>query len=357
MARFSQMRWRYGIVTAIQALIPLWAVLAALIVGGFLIAAIGANPFHAYRALVIGAFGSVYGLSETVARTCPLLFAALGTAICFRAKVYNIGAEGQLYIGALMATVTALWIGDALGPFSILLVIVGGFLGGAVWGGIAGFLKARWGANEIITTIMFNYIAIYVAGFFVNGPLRDPEGAFPWTPIFATHAQLPRLLAGTRLHAGVLVALAASFVVFLLLRKMVIGYEIRVVGEGERVARYGRIPVERIIVGAMILGGGFAGLAGMNEVAGIHHRMLEHISPGFGYTAIAVALLGELHPMKIILAAFLFGALEIGSSAMQYEAKVPAAMVLVIEGLIVIFVVGRAFLTRRLPRLQPLSGK
>jgi simple sugar transport system permease protein len=330
--------------------------LAALVVGGFLIALTGANPFQAYRSLVTGAFGSAYGVSETIARTCPLLFAALGTAICFQAKVYNIGAEGQLYMGAVVATMTALWIQDTLGPFSILLVIAGGFLGGAIWGGIPGYFKARWGANEIITTIMFNYIAIYVAGVLVNGPLKDPEGAFPWTPIFSTSAQLPVLLRGTRLHAGILVALAASALVFLLLRKMVIGYEIRVVGEGERVARYGRIPVERIIIGAMVIGGGVAGLAGMNEVAGIHRRMLEHISPGFGYTAIAVALLGELHPVKIILAAFLFGALEIGSSAMQYEAKVPAAMVLVIEGLIVIFVVGRAFLTRRLPRVRLVPG-
>ena len=331
-----------------QRLTPFWAVLAALIVGGFLIALSGADPFKAYRALVVGAFGSIYGLSETVARTCPLLLAALGTAVCFRAKIYNIGAEGQLYMGALVATATALWIHDSLGPFSVVLVIAGGFIGGALWGGIPGYFRARWGANEIITTIMFNYIAIYIAGLFVNGPLKDPEGAFPWTPIFARAAQLPVLLPGTRLHAGIIVALIASAVAMLILRKMVLGYEIRVVGEGERVARYGRIRVEYVIIGAMILGGGFAGLAGMNEVAGIHRRMLEHISPGFGYTAIAVALLGELHPVKIVLAAFLFAALEIGASTMQYQAKVPASMVLVIEGLIVIFVVGRGFLVRRL---------
>ena len=356
MDRPHQGRWRDRLVTVSRALIPLWAVLAALAVGGVLIALTGANPFKAYQALVLGAFGSVYGLSETVARTCPLLFAALGTAICFQARVYNIGAEGQLYMGALVATVTALWIKDALGPLSILLVIAGGFAGGALWGGLPGFFRARLGANEIITTIMFNYIAIYLAGLFVNGPLKDPEGAFPWTPIFATSAQLPILLRGTRLHAGIIVALIASVLAFLILKKMVIGYEIRVVGEGERVARYGRIRVERIIIGAMVLGGGFAGLAGMNEVAGIHRRMLEHISPGFGYTAIAVALLGELHPFKIVLAAFLFGALEIGSSAMQYQAKVPASMVLVIEGLIVIFVVGRGFLARWLPKLRLLPG-
>ena len=337
------------------------AVMMALIIGGLLIAGHGVNPFLAYGALIQGAFGSVNSLGETVARMCPLLLAGLAVTLAFQAGLWNIGAEGQLYLGALAATWGGLTFSGLPAYLLLPLMILGGFVGGAVWGAVPGLLKAKFGANEIINTIMMNFIAIYLIGYLLTGPLQEADKFFPRSDELTAAAQLPILLPRTRLHAGILLALLSAWGLSTFNRRTVLGYEFRVAGHSLEAARFGRIPVERNIVLAMVLSGGVAGLAGMVEIAGIHHLLLENISAEFGYTAIAVALLGRIHPLGVVVAAFLFAALDIGASTMQSRMKVPAHIVTVVQGLIVVFVVGRAFflhqswLSRLLGRVRTLG--
>jgi simple sugar transport system permease protein len=332
------------------------AVLAAFFAGALCIRAAGASPLAAYAALLGGSLGSLNALGETGARMAPLLLAGLGVALAFRAGAFNIGAEGQLYVGALLVTVAALALRGLPGAAMLPVLAAAGFAGGALWGGIAGWLKARFGANEIINTIMLNFVAIYLVGLLLHGPLQEAERFFPRSDELPAAAHLPVLLPRTRLHAGLLLALLAAAALAYLYRRTVLGYELEVVGHQPEAARYARIPVEGHVTLAMALSGGLAGLAGLTEVAGIHHQLLETISANLGYTAIAVALLGRAQPLGIVLAAFLFAALEIGSSAMQSRERVPANMVLVIQGLIVLFVVARTFLAERF-RLRRGGGE
>ncbi|MFQ5914427.1 MAG: ABC transporter permease [Nitrospinota bacterium] len=324
--------------------LPFGAILAALAVGAVLLLSLRVNPLVAYGQMVLGALGSLSGLTETLVKTTPLLLAGLSVALAFNCGLWNIGAEGQLYVGAL-ATV-GIGINQLHLPSLILLplaIILGFFIAG-LWGAIAGLLKVRLQANEVIVTIMMNYIAILGASYLVNGPWAT--GIYPITKSIEASARLPVLLPGTRLHAGFLIALAAAILLYLLIFRTRVGYEIRAMGHNLDAARYAGMRVNRNVVTAMGISGGLAGLAGVGEVAGIHHAMMENISPGYGYTAILVALLGKLHPLWIILSSFLFSALYVGADAMQRAVGIPTAMVWVIQGLLVLFILGSRLLRR-----------
>jgi len=320
----------------------------ALVVSAALILLAGASPWVAYASLFEGAFGSVSSVAETIAKAVPLMLVGLGITIAFRCKVWNIGGEGQLIVGAIVAT----WMGIALGrmPAPLLLpsIVALAFLAGALWGAMAGVLKARLEVNEVIVTIMMNYVAIYGLNYLVRGPMRDPTiaGGFPQSPRIAPSAELPRLIPATRLHAGVLIALLGAVLVYVFLFRTPLGYEVRAVGANPRAARYGGINVTRNIVLAMFLSGGLAGIAGAGEICGLHFRLLDGISTGYGYTGIVVALLGKLHPFGVILAAFFFGAMVVGMEAMQRTIGTPFALVLAIEGLVVLFMLSGEVLTR-----------
>jgi simple sugar transport system permease protein len=320
----------------------------ALVVSAALIVLAGASPWVAYASLFEGAFGSVASMAETIAKAIPLMLVGLGITIAFRCKVWNIGGEGQLIMGAIVAT----WVGIALGRMPALLllpsIVALGFVAGALWGAMAGVLKARLEVNEVIVTIMMNYVAIYGLNYLVRGPMRDPTiaGGFPQSPRIAPSAELPRLIPATRLHAGVLIALLGAILVYVFLFRTPLGYEVRAVGANPRAARYGGISVMRNIVLAMFLSGGLAGIAGAGEICGLHFRLLDGISTGYGYTGIVVALLGKLHPFGVILAAFFFGAMVVGMEAMQRTIGTPFALVLAIEGLVVLFMLSGEVLTR-----------
>jgi simple sugar transport system permease protein len=315
-------------------------------VGAVLIMITGANPFTAYRALLTAAFGSVNGFAETMVKACPLLLAALGVTIAFRAKLWNIGAEGQIYAGGIAAALAGIYITGLPTPIHLSLTLLAGAIGGGIWGAIPGYLKARLRVNEVITTLMLNYIIILLTSYLIHGPLRDKTSGITISPQLARSAWLPIVIPRTRFHAGILLAICMAFLVHFLLNRTVFGFQLRAVGASIRSARIAGISVRRTILWTMIVSGALAGMAGGVEVAGLQHRLVDEFSPGYGFLAIAVALVGGLEPIGVVLASILFAALLNGADAMQRAADVPVPVIFVIEGLVILFVAAR-FLTRR----------
>lgn len=329
-----------------QAVLPaLTAVLLAFLVGAVLLVLSGNNPGTAYLSLFRGAFGSTHRLAETLVKATPLIILGLAISIAFKGQLWNIGGDGQFTLGAICAVYVAL--NFPLPPLILLpLTFVGAFVGGACWGGIAGYLKAKFNANEVITTIMLNYMALYFLEWLVKGPMIDPMGhGFPQTVLIKEGLRLPILLSGTRLHAGLFLALVL-IVGGYFFWKTTFGFRIEMVGQSPEVAKYSGVNVPRTVVLTMVLSAGLAGIAGWSEVFGIHYRLLENISGGYGFLAIVVALLANLNPFGIIISAFFFSALMVGGNTMQRLVGVPFSLVDIIEGLVIIFVISREMYSR-----------
>ena len=340
----------------IDGLLPVFAALAALVVGAVILLFLDVNPIEAYKALFEGAFGSANAFAETLVKATPLLLVAIGICISFRGDVINIGGDGQMIVGALLATWVGLSLTGLYGWFVILLAMMAGFLGGAFWGGIPGYLKAYFNVNEILSTVMMNAIAVQLMNFLLRGPMIDPSQAelaskIPQTARLLEFFRLPRLVP-TRLHLGALIAVVLAILVYILLWRTTLGYRIRAVGQNPHAARYAGINVQRFIVLALLLSGAFAGLAGTNQVFGVNYRMItDGSSSGFtggaGFNGIVVALFGQLHPLWSIPASVLFGGLLVGANSMQRAVQVPSAFVTVLNGLVVIFVVSSEIWRRR----------
>lgn len=326
---------------------PVAGLVLALVAGGLLIAASGFPPLKAYAAMLESAFGSTNGIGETLVKTSPLLLAGLGVAVAFKGNVINIGAEGQIYMGAIGATYVGLFMGDLRPVVGIPLGLLAGFLMGAIWGGAASFFKLRFGANEIIVTLMMNYVAIEIAKYLINGPWRDPAHTEPFSAPIAEGTKLPYLLHGTRLHAGIIVAVIATAILWWVLKNTVYGYQLNVLGANVRTAEYAGVKTARLILLTMIISGGLCGLAGVSELSGVHHRLIEELSPGYGYTAIAIALLGRFKPWSIMVSAVLFAGLAVGVQGMQQAAGVPVSAALILQGLVLLFVVAGIMVQQR----------
>jgi simple sugar transport system permease protein len=334
-ARPSRLRALLGGVPTLAALL-----LIVLTIGGAAVAS-GSSPGSAFVALWQGAFGDVYALSETLTFTTPLLFTGLGVAIAFRSGVWNIGAEGQFIVGAMASvallrlwTPSAAWIGTP----SLLLA---GALAGAVWGFLPAVLLIYRRVPEVISTIMLNFVAIQLLSWSIRGPLQETARRYPQSDPIPDSLHLWRFLPPTRLHAGFFLALMAMAGLYLLLKRTVLGFQIRATGQNARAARYAGIPTRRAILASMAIGGALAGLGGAVELTGVTFRLFEPFSPGYGYTAIAVALLGGLQPYLVGAAALLFGALNAGSGSLQRAAGVPSVLVSVIQAVILFFVAWR----------------
>jgi general nucleoside transport system permease protein len=348
------------------ALLPVIATLAALAVGAVMLLFLKVNPLEAYRALLDGAFGSTNALAETLVKATPLLLVALGICISFRGDVINIGGEGQMIVGAILATWVGLTFTNWPGWLVIFLALLGGFVGGAIWGGIAGFLKAYFKVNEILSTVMMNAIAVQLMLFLLRGPMIDPVMAertskIPETARLLDAFQLPRL-APTRLHLGVLIAIVLAVIVYILLWRTTLGYRIRAVGQNPHAALYAGIKVQAHVVYALLLSGAFAGLAGAVQVYGVNYRMItDGTASGFtgsaGFNGIVAALFGQLHPLLSIPASILFGALLVGANSMQRVVQVPSALITALNGLVVVFVVSSEILRRRSQRRRQAAGK
>ncbi|GFN21802.1 ABC transporter permease [Thermanaeromonas sp. C210] len=317
---------------------PIVAVIIGLAVGAVVISLMGLDPVEAYRNLLRGALGSKNGLAETVVKATPLIFTGLSFAIARMAGLLNIGAEGQLYIGGLTSIAVGIYLQGLPPVVHLPLALLAGFVGGGLWGLIAGALKVRFGASEIITTVMLNYVAIYLVSLMVTGPMIEPPGNFPQSPPVQDSAQLPIVLPGTRLHLGFGVALLMVLFYYVFLWHTTVGYEARVTGSNPRAAGYAGINAARNTLLIMFLAGGMGGLAGASEILGVQHRLFQNFSPGYGFDGIAVALLGYNTPLGIILASLLFGVLRSGGNMMQMVAKVPVAIVYVIQAVVIILV-------------------
>jgi simple sugar transport system permease protein len=328
-------------------LIPLLAIFTALVVGGVVIWSVGGNPIAAYRGLFQGAFGSAKALSETAVWATPYIFAGLAVALAFKGGLFNIGAEGQLALGAVAAALIGyalpVWLGFSLPIYIHLPLAIGvGMLAGAIWAGIPGALKAYTGGHEVINTIMMNYIALNITSFLLNGPMKDPNplNLSARTPEIAPSARLPVLFPWTdlRIHWGFVLAILVAVFIWWLLQKTTLGFEIRTVGSNPDAAKYAGINTKRIIILTMAISGALAGLAGAIEVVGLNYRHELGFSIGYGFDAIAIALLGKTNPFGVVLAAILFGAMKNGGTRMQFLTQIPVDIISVIQGLILLFV-------------------
>jgi len=332
--------------------LPFAGVAVALALGAVMLLLLGAKPVAAFAAIVNGAFGSTFGLTQTLVKATPLLLVGAGICIAFRANVINIGGEGQIIVGALAATWFPLSFASAPGWLLIPSTLIVGFIAGAMWGFVPGILKARLHVNEILSTIMMNAIAQQFMNYLLQGPLMDPAAVAQGT-FLAQSAQLPhqvwlpRLVPRTLLHAGVIVAVVMAVLVYFFLWRTTIGYDIRAVGLNPEAARYSGIRVPYYQALSLTLAGGFSGLAGAIEVMGVQHRLMDGLTSGYGFTGIVAALLGGLHPLGLIPASVLFGALLVGADKMQRAVQVPSSLVMALLGLIVLFVSSASIWSRR----------
>ncbi len=312
----------------------------ALTVLALVLVVTGHAPGPALMALARGAFGSGYAISSTVVRSVPLALAGLAVALAFRAGLLNIGAEGQLLMGACVATATGALLGDTSRLLAIPLMLVAGAAAGGAWALIAAELRRRFGVLEVISTIMLNYIALALIGWLVRGPLQEPTHIYPQSASLPLSQQLPMLVPGTRVHVGVLLAVLLAVGLWWWLRETASGFRLRAVGANPfAAASAGQISVTRTTLTAFLLSGALAGLAGSVELTGVTYALYENFSPNYGYTAIAVALLARLNPLAVLGTALLFGALEAGAGAMQRDAAVPSVVVSVVEAALILMVV------------------
>jgi len=331
-----------------QVLIRLAAVLLALVLAALLLAATGKNPGEVLFAMLDGAFGSKYGMQESLVRAIPLLLCGLGVALAARMRLWNIGAEGQFYLGAVAATGVALKAGYMPAVLLLPLMLIAGAAAGGLWAAFAGWMKTALKMNETISTLLLNYVAINWVTYLVYGPWKDPKGSnFPLSPILSKAAWLPAVWG--RAHVGFFVALAAALLLWWALRATRWGYQVRVIGESPAAAAYAGMSSGRQILLVLFISGALAGLAGMMEVSGVVHRLQTSLSPGYGYTAIILAWVAKLSPLALVPVALLFGGLQNGGYSVQ-TLGVPLATVGMIQGLLLFTVLGTELLTTH--RLQ-----
>ncbi len=318
--------------------------LAAIAMAAVILIAVGADALGTFRVILTDPLKDTFGLTEILVRAVPLILIALGIAVAFRSGILNIGAEGQMQAGIIAATAAALYLPGLPKAVLLPLVLAAGALGGGIWAWIAGALKARLGVNEILSTVMLNYIAAQFYTFFLRGPMIDPNelqtgSGTPQSPRLPKEAWLDRLIPGTRLHTGLIIAIVLAVLVFLFLWRTTSGFRMRAAGAEEKAARYAGIDVEKYIIAAMVVSGAFAGLAGAVELTGVHRRAIEGITSGYGFSGIVVALFGGLHPAGIVPAAVFFGLLILGADMTQRSMGVPANMVLVLQGAVILAIV------------------
>ena len=305
-----------------QAGFPALALMATVIVAGGLAAIAGADPFAVLGQIVTGAVGSRFALLETLNRATPLIFTGLAVAVAFRAKLWNIGAEAQLYAGAVVAVL--LGTGALGAPFVLPISAAAAMVAGAALLLVPVMLKVRLGVDEVVTTLLFNFIMALFISYLLEGPMKDPMGmGWPKSPALVAEARLPRIIDGLRLHWGFALAILSAIAVWLIQTRTTLGFEMRAVGQNIRAARFAGMPVTAVLLKTALLSGGLAALAGWSEVAGLKGHLSADLSPGFGYTGIIVAMLALLHPLGVVVSALFVAGIFVGSDAMSRAAGVP----------------------------------
>ena len=317
------------------------SVLVALVAAGIFIALCGYGPLTVYGQMLAGSFGSEYYVRQMVQKMIPLLIMGLGVAVCFRMNFINIGAEGQFYIGAVAATYVALHAGSMPVALAILLMFVSAFLAGGIWCLVAGLLKSRWGVSETLVTLMLNYIAIELVSYLQYVLWKDPASmGFPKIANYPTPLQLPTVLG---IHAGWIIALALTVLIWFLLRRTKFGYELAIMGANARTARYAGMNTKKILLLSSLLGGGICGLAGVIQAAGVEHTLNDQMANGLGYTAIAIAYMAQMEPLAILVVSFLFSILLQGGAYIEISMQIPSVVGDVIQGMILLFILGGEF--------------
>ena len=332
---------------AVLAGYPVAALLVAALFCAFLVMLSGASSLSVFYLMAKGALGSQFAIFETLTRATPLIFTGLAAAVAFRAKLWNIGGEAQLYIGAVFTVVLGTGLLPLPKPILVPVLMMAAMLGGALVLSVPAFLKTRFGVDEVVTTLLLNFIAILFVSMLLEGVLKDPTGlGWPQSKKVIAEAQLPKLVLGKRLHFGFVIAVLAAIAVWIIDRKSALGYEMRAVGHNPRAARFAGIPVNRVLLKTALLSGGLAGLAGMSEVTGLKGNLTLDLSPGFGYTGIVVAMLALLHPLGVIAAAIFVAAVFVGADAMSRSAGVPSYIAHVMVAASLLLMVTAVMLTR-----------
>lgn len=325
-------------------LVPILAVLAALALISILISSQGASPLEAYKALFGGAFGNISDIASSLNRAAPYILVGLGVAIGFRGGIFNIGGEGQIMMGAVLSSAVAIYLKGVSPYIHIPLCLLAGFIGGAMWGFIPGYFFAKNGTNMIITTIMMNSIALGILSALVKGPMQEPPGYYDQTYMIENSAALPLIWPGTRLHAGILIAIVAAILLYILLFRTSFGYQIRTIGENVIAAKHAGMRVFSKQIQIMLISSGLAGLAGTIEILGAQHRLRPLFLQNYGYEALAVAILGQKNPFGVIISGLLFGVLKSGAGSMQRATNLPMSLIDVLSGIIILFVVASGIL-------------
>jgi len=332
---------------------PLLAALLTLGCGSLLFIALGHDPLQTLHTLLIEPISDLYGVSELLVKALPILMCALGLAVAYQARIWNIGAEGQLLIGALGGSAVAVNIIGVDSRWALVLVLLAGTLAGAAWAGLTAWLRTRFNANEILTSIMLNYIALNLLLYCVHGPLRDPAGFnFPQSAMFGDASRLPLVFEGGRLHAGLYFALLALVAVWVLLQKSFLGFQIKVLGLDQRAAGFVGFREKRLVWLALLVSGALAGLAGVCEVTGPIGQLVPQVSPGYGYAAITVAFLGRLNPVGIVFSSLLMALLYLGGENAQMAMNLPQAITELFQGLMLFFLLACDVLILYRPRLN-----
>jgi simple sugar transport system permease protein len=317
--------------------IQLIAIFMAFIVGALILLATGYNPINAYKDMLLGAFGDIFRIGQTLTQTTPIIYTALAFLFSFKSGLFNIGAEGQFLAGAFATTLVGISFHNVPAPIHIILALAAGALIGGLWGMIPALLKTRFGAHEVITTMMLSYVALYLNSYMVNYPFKAP-GWVSQTVVIAESARLPRLLQGAQLSASIFLALSLVIITQFILNRTILGYEIRATGFNPSAARNSGIDINRSMIIALVLSGSIAGLGGAGEIMGVHRRYIDGFSPGYGWDGLAVALVGGLSPIGSFFAAILFGALRSGGMIMTRATGVPQDIVFLLQALVIIFV-------------------
>jgi len=319
-------------------LAPLIALVATFVAGALLFGLLGVPVLEALYAFFVEPLTSRYGLAELGVKAAPLILIGAALAIGFRANVWNIGAEGQLIVGAICGGAVALWLYEVERWFVLPLMLLAGLFGGMLWAAIPALLRTRFNASEILTSLMLTYVASLLLNYLVHGPMRDPDGFnFPESRLFHLAATVPVVLADTRLHLGFPITLAFALALWIMLSRMVLGFELKVMGQAPKAAGFAGYRNENVIWFCLLLGGGAAGLAGIFEVAGPIGQLLPSISPGYGFTAIIVAFLGRLHPLGVVFAGLLLALSYLGGESAQISLNLPTAVTGVFQGMLLFF--------------------
>ncbi|HHV47244.1 MAG TPA: ABC transporter permease [Tissierellia bacterium] len=318
------------------------SILASLIIGAFIMLANGRNPVTGYVALINGAFGSKYNIATTFAKTVPLVLTGLATSISFRSGISNIGGEGQLYLGAFGAALIGITFVNLPGIVGIPLALAASLIAGGLYALFPAILKVRYNIDEVIVTIMLNTVAVLLTSYLVNYPFASEIGKMGGTEIIAEGYQLSRLVRLSTLNTSIFYVAVISIIMYYLLERTSIGYEIKMVGQNSNFSRYGGINVKRRMIFAMVVSGALCGIAGAFEVLGVHYRFLQHISPGYAWDGMLIALIVKNNPIGVVLMSIFFGALKTGSISMENATGIPSELISVIQSIIILFIAGES---------------